>query len=204
MFPFFCNGQDSYPEFRGWAGEGQGQEIVPGVIIKQDQRHLFYLKLKKKAIPVRGWLLIRTVFLLFGLFIQVGLVAVHKLIYATSCIDQLHLTRIKRVGSAGNFKFDQRIFNSIFQFYSLFGGSCRFCYKGEFIGHVLECDKPVVLWMYIFLHRFIVFDSHAFFKTECKDRNVCYNFKTFSGSFDSSTASSINLWKGRFRSKRYL
>ena len=67
-----------------------------------------------------GWLLIRIDIILFILFIQVALIAVHKLVHTSGSINQFHLTCIEGVRSAGDFQFDQWVINSIFQFHSLF------------------------------------------------------------------------------------
>ena len=63
-------------------------------------------------------------FLLFIFLVQVGLISVHELIHTTCGIHQFHLTGIKGMRGAGNFQFDQWIFNPIFQLYSLFRSSC--------------------------------------------------------------------------------
>ena len=76
-------------------------------------------------------------YLLFILLIQVCLVTVHEFVHTSGCINQLHLTRIEGVRSTGNLQFDQRVLNTIFKFYSLFGRGCRFGYEGESIGHIL-------------------------------------------------------------------
>ena len=56
---------------------------------------------------------LKVVYLLLFFLVQVCLVTVHELVYTTSGIHKLHLTRIERVRGAGNLQFDQWVFISV-------------------------------------------------------------------------------------------
>ena len=78
-------------------------------------------------------------------------VAAHELVYTTSRIDELSLTREEGVRSARDLYLDQRILYTVDDD-SLLGGHCGASDKDVFVGHVLEHHGTVVLRMDSFLH----------------------------------------------------
>ena len=80
-----------------------------------------------------------------------ALVSLIEHIHTTGGVHQLHLARVERVGSVGDFQLDQRVLNTFYRDV-LLGGSAAAGYEDGVIGHILESYKTVGFGMNSFLH----------------------------------------------------
>ena len=86
-------------------------------------------------------------------------VTVHEAVYATSGINELALTGVEWVRSAGDFYLYYRI-GLAFELYGVVGLASRTCEEHVAVGHILEYYWTIILWVEVFLH-FVCFLCHA-------------------------------------------
>lgn len=91
---------------------------------------------------------------LFLLILHMLLIPIHELIYTTGSIHQLHLPRIERVRSAGDFQLVERILNPL-NGNRLAGIDRGLNQKHLVIGHVLKGYHPVVLRVQTLFHGYL-------------------------------------------------
>ena len=91
------------------------------------------------------------------LLLEELLVLAVELVNATGAVDELHLTRVEGVRSAGDFKLHQRIFVAVFPLDGLLCVDGRARQKGHVIRHIFENNQSVILGVNVFFHRFLSF-----------------------------------------------
>jgi hypothetical protein len=69
-----------------------------------------------------------------------------------SSVNELHFTREKRMGLAGNFKLYERILITVFPDNGITCWSAGTRQEGFITGEILENHHSIFLWMRVFLH----------------------------------------------------
>lgn len=85
------------------------------------------------------------------LFLRSLTVAAHELVYATCSIHELALTGIEGVRGARDFDFNHWV-SFAFEFYGVISLCGRTRKEHIAVGHVLEHDGAIVVWMNTFFH----------------------------------------------------
>lgn len=86
-----------------------------------------------------------------GLFFARLPVAIHELVHATGCIDELRLTSVERVRGAGDFELYYGI-SFTFKLDSVSRLASRTGKEHVAIAHVFENDRAIILGMNTFFH----------------------------------------------------
>lgn len=93
-----------------------------------------------------------------------------EFINTTCCIKQYVFTSIKWVRVRANLHFVNWICVTIFPNDTFFGIGTWFCHKFETCWQIPEYNWSII-WMNIFFHYFIYWNSYYYSKTDCKIRD---------------------------------
>lgn len=105
--------------------------------------------------------------ILYELFLSVTFV---EFINTTCCIKQYVFTSVEWVWVRTNLHFVNWVFVTIFPNDTFFGIGTWFCQKFETCWQIPENNWSII-WMNIFFHYFIYWNSYYFSKTDCKIRD---------------------------------
>ena len=89
--------------------------------------------------------------ILFFVLLRSLTVAAHELINTTCGVNELALTSIERVRGAGDFDFYHWV-SFAFELYGVIRLCSRLRKEHIAVGHILEYDGAIVVWMNTFFH----------------------------------------------------